>query len=188
MQVVLWITVAAWGLGEIGLQLRQRLRSDRTVTSEWGSYLALGAGAAVGFFLAAQIRRLVPGVDFPARSTGWLVVIVVLIVLGAGFRLWAIVTLGQYFRAVVHLQEGHQVVRSGPYRVLRHPSYTGLLVAVLGVSLLFGNLLSALVLWLFVIAAVLYRIRVEERVLLTGLGDAYADYMRETNRLIPGVW
>jgi protein-S-isoprenylcysteine O-methyltransferase Ste14 len=88
----------------------------------------------------------------------------------------------------VHIQEDHHVVRSGPYRVLRHPSYTGLLVAVLGVSLLYGNWLSVLVFEALVIAGVLYRIRVEERVLLDGLGEDYAVYMRETNRLIPGVW
>jgi protein-S-isoprenylcysteine O-methyltransferase Ste14 len=72
--------------------------------------------------------------------------------------------------------------------VLRHPSYTGLLVALLGVALIIGNYASSAVFWLTVVAGILYRIRVEERMLLDGLGDDYAAYMRETSRLIPGVW
>jgi len=72
--------------------------------------------------------------------------------------------------------------------VLRHPSYTGLLVILLGFSLTFGNYASAVVFELLVIVGVLYRIHVEERMLLDGLGQDYAAYMRETSRLIPGVW
>ena len=186
--VVVWIVVALWAIGEVGLQLLQLLRSERTKRQEWGSYggIALTAGLAV--VVANLLRRVLPALDYPARQPGWAVATVVLVVLGAGFRLWSIATLGRYFRAVVHIQENHHVVRSGPYRVLRHPSYTGLLVALFGVALLFGNYASSVVFELLVIAGVLYRIRVEERVLLDGLGDDYATYMRETNRLIPGVW
>lgn len=188
MLVVVWVAVALWALGEVGLQLTQLLRSERTKTREWGSYGGIAVTALVGVALAGLARRMLPGLDFPSRATGWSILIAVLVVLGGGFRLWSIAALGRYFRAVVHIQEGHRVVRSGPYRVLRHPSYTGLLVSLLGVSLLWGNYASSAVFWVLVLLGVLYRIRVEERVLLDGLGDDYAVYMRETNRLIPGVW
>ncbi len=186
--VVVWVVVALWALGEVGLQLMQLLRSKRTKTQEFGSYGAIAVTAAAGVVLASLIRRALPALDYPVRDAGWQIAIALLVALGAGFRLWSIAMLGRYFRAVVHIQEDHHVVRSGPYRVLRHPSYTGLLVAVLGVSLLYGNWLSVLVFVALVIAGVLNRIRVEERVLLDGLGEDYAVYMRETNRLIPGVW
>ena len=186
--LTLWIAVGAWALGEIVLQLRQLARSDRATTREWGSYGGILLAAAVGVVLARLVKALVPAWDVSTRLTGLLVVIVVLVVLGGGFRLWSIVALGQYFRAVVHIQEGHRVVRSGPYRVLRHPSYTGLLVGLLGVGLLWGNIASAVVFELSLIAGVLYRIRIEERMLLDNLGDSYADYMEHTDRLIPGVW
>jgi protein-S-isoprenylcysteine O-methyltransferase Ste14 len=188
MTVVLWIAVALWTLGEVGLQLTQLLRSRRTLTREWTSYGGITLTAALAVVLAGFLRRALPALDYASRQPGWVLASVVLIVLGAGFRLWSIVTLGRYFRAVVHIQEDHHVVRSGPYRVLRHPSYTGLLVALLGVALIFGNYLSAVVFFLLVLAGVLYRIRVEEKVLLTGLGDDYAVYMRETSRLVPGLW
>lgn len=188
MMVVVWVVVALWALGEVGLQLTQLLRSERTKTREWGSYGGIMITAVLGVGLAMLVRRVLPGLDYPVRDSGWQLATVVLIVVGGGFRLWSIAMLGRYFRAVVHIQEDHHVVRSGPYRVLRHPSYTGLLVALFGVALLFGNWLSAVVFVVLVIAGVLNRIRVEERVLLAGLGDDYAAYMRETNRLIPGVW
>jgi len=79
-------------------------------------------------------------------------------------------------------------VRSGPYRVLRHPSYTGSLLGIFGLSLTFANVAAIVVFNLCILGAFLYRIRVEERTLLEGLGDEYAEYMRHTYRLIPGVW
>src|SRR5581483_10932552 len=103
-------------------------------------------------------------------------------------RLWAIGTLGRYFKPIVHLQQDHHVVRSGPYKVLRHPAYTGLLLALFGISLTFANIASIAVFNCCIVAAILYRIRVEERTLLDGLGDEYAEYRRHTRRLIPGVW
>lgn len=188
MMVVLWIVVALWALGEIGLQLLQLLRSERTKTREWGSYGGIMITAILAVVAAGLLRRVLPGLAFPFHEPGWVLATAVLIALGGGFRLWSIATLGRYFRAVVHIQENHHVVRTGPYRVLRHPSYTGLLVGLLGISLLFGNYASAVVFELLVIVGVLYRIQVEERMLLDGLGADYAAYMRETNRLIPGVW
>lgn len=188
MSLALYIAIALWALGEVALQLMQLLRSGRTTTREWGSYGGIVLSAAVAVLLARLVKGLVPALDVPVRSTGWLIAIVLLVVLGGGFRLWSIAVLGRYFRAVVHIQEGHRVVRSGPYRVLRHPSYTGLLIGLLGVGFLWGNVASTVVFELSLIAGVLYRIRVEERVLLDNLGDTYADYMKQTNRLIPGIW
>lgn len=188
MTVVLWVVVALWAVGEVGLQLIQLLRSERTKTREWGSYGGIMITAVLAVLLANLARRLLPALDYPVRAPGWMLASIVLIAVGGGFRLWSIAALGRYFRAVVHIQEDHHVVRSGPYRVLRHPSYTGLLVGLLGIGLLIGNYASAVLFELLVIAGVLYRIKVEEKVLLDGLGDDYAAYMRETDRLVPGVW
>jgi protein-S-isoprenylcysteine O-methyltransferase Ste14 len=188
MMVVLWVVMALWALGEIGLQLLQRLRSERTKTREWGSYGGIMITALLAVAAALLLRRALPALAFPFREPGWVLAATVLIAVGAAFRLWSIATLGRYFRAVVHIQENHHVVRAGPYRILRHPSYTGLLVVLLGISLVFGNYASTVVYELLVIVGVLYRIHVEERMLLDGLGEDYAAYMRETNRLIPGVW
>jgi protein-S-isoprenylcysteine O-methyltransferase Ste14 len=86
----------------------------------------------------------------------------------------------------VALHPDQRVVDSGPYRLIRHPSYTGSLVTVLGICLAMANWLS----FLGMIPAALgylYRIRIEERVLVEGLGEAYRAYQRRTKRLIPYI-
>lgn len=188
MRLLVWITVGVWLAAELALRRRQRGRTGPTVTREWRSLMVIWVAAAVGGVLAGVLAAHLRALDLPFRRPEWLAVALVIAWCGIGLRLWSIATLGRYFQPVVHIQQGHRVVHAGPYRVLRHPSYTGLLLAVLGLSLLFANLASIVVYNICFIAAFVYRIKVEERVLCEGLGDEYAEYMRHTYRLIPGVW
>jgi len=80
------------------------------------------------------------------------------------------------------------LVDSGPYKLIRHPSYTGLLIFIVGVALCFGNVVSALVLLVPFGALMLRRMRIEEAALSRALGDAYSSYMNRTKRLIPGIY
>jgi protein-S-isoprenylcysteine O-methyltransferase Ste14 len=80
------------------------------------------------------------------------------------------------------------VITAGPYRVLRHPSYTGLLLAFIGVGLAAANWISLAATFLLPLAAILWRIRAEERALLTVLGDRYIAYAAIHKRLIPLTW
>jgi protein-S-isoprenylcysteine O-methyltransferase Ste14 len=182
------ITVLVWVSAELVLRIRQRRRSERTVTREWRSLFVIWGAAALAGILSGVLATRLPALDLPFHRTIWIVAGVVIAWCGIGLRLWSVATLGRYFQPIVHIQQGHQVVRSGPYRVLRHPAYSGLLLALLGFSLTFANLAAIVVYNCCILAAILYRIRVEEHTLLGGLGDEYADYMRHTRRLIPGVW
>jgi len=80
------------------------------------------------------------------------------------------------------------VIRSGIYRHVRHPSYSGLLLAFVGLGLAFGNWVSLAVMLGPIVAALLYRIHIEEIVLLEALGREYAEYCKATRRLVPGVY
>jgi protein-S-isoprenylcysteine O-methyltransferase Ste14 len=179
------VTLLAWVLAEVVMQVRQYRMSGPAEITEWRSLGAIVLSLAVGWVLATLAKHELPGLRF---SVDALAVALPLMWAGIAFRLWAIRTLGRFFRGVVHVQADHQVVRHGPYRWLRHPAYAGALVAVVGIALTFHNVASFVVYVACGAAGVLYRIHVEERVLLAALGADYEQYAATTARLVPRVW
>jgi len=108
-----------------------------------------------------------------------------LMFLGVLVRQYAIAILGRFFSLTVQIAEDHMVVEKGPYRLIRHPSYTGILITFIGLGLAVQSWGAVLVLLLFFGISFGYRMHVEERTLLSGLGRDYASYMNRTKRLIP---
>ena len=112
---------------------------------------------------------------------------VLLFAIGGALRLWPVFVLGDRFSGLVAIQPGHKLVTDGVYRIIRHPSYLGLLINSLGWSLAFrsgvGVLLTALM-----IPPILARIRSEEALLASEFGEPYRAYRSRTARLIPGVY
>lgn len=107
-------------------------------------------------------------------------------VVAVAFRFYCIRLLGRYFTYTVAADPAQEVVDRGPYRLVRHPSYSAILIAMLGAQLALGNWLSPLGL-LPMLVAVAYRIGVEEDAMQRSIGDPYRDYMRRTKRLVPYV-
>jgi protein-S-isoprenylcysteine O-methyltransferase len=112
----------------------------------------------------------------------------VVMIAGQLLRWWSIATLGRLFTVNVAIREGHELIDGGPYRYVRHPAYTAILLVHLGAALCLGNALTLIVLIVPTTLALLNRVRVEESVLLSGLGDRYREYMTRTRRLIPGLY
>jgi len=110
---------------------------------------------------------------------------VTLMVAGIVFRQWSIFVLGRFFSPAVRTQRDQTVVETGPYRYVRHPSYTGALLIFVGLGLALQSWGAVLVLVLIFASAYGYRIYVEEQNLISQLGDAYIAYSRRTKRLIP---
>jgi len=108
-----------------------------------------------------------------------------LMLLGVLVRQWAIAVLGRFFSLTVRVATDHRVVTRGPYRLVRHPSYTGVLITFIGLGLAVQSLGGLLVLLGVFSLSYGYRIRVEEKTLLSELGEDYASYMKRTKRLIP---
>jgi protein-S-isoprenylcysteine O-methyltransferase Ste14 len=108
--------------------------------------------------------------------------------LGVLLRWWSFVSLGKYFTVVVETSADQPVLTHGPYRVLRHPSYTGLLLAFAGAGLMAGNWLSAGGAVALVLIALIHRLRIEERALNAALGERYREFAASRARLIPYVW
>ncbi|MBI3242805.1 MAG: isoprenylcysteine carboxylmethyltransferase family protein [Chloroflexi bacterium] len=111
-----------------------------------------------------------------------------LMLTGLGFRWVAIRQLGRFFIPEVAIQPGHRIMDQGLYHFIRHPSYTGTFITIVGYGLALTNWLSLAVMLLGSGVAYAYRIRLEEAALLEAFGDEYRAYMRRTKRLIPFVW
>jgi protein-S-isoprenylcysteine O-methyltransferase Ste14 len=112
---------------------------------------------------------------------------VLLFAAGGALRLWPVFVLGHRFSGLVAIQPGHQLVTSGAYRAIRHPSYLGLLVNALGWALAFRSMVGVL-LTALLLPPLLARICAEERMLRTQFGGEYDAYCRRTARLLPGIY
>lgn len=186
----------AWGAAELALRLRlvlrpgfgARLRAWSTITRrlrEWTFFvvtIAITAAVLAALWLT-QFR-------WAAIGSGWAIVVAGELVALAGIvlRIWAILTLDQFFTFVVGIADDHRVVQQGPYRVVRHPGYAGALLALLGIGVALANWLSLLMIFVVPMLALVVRIKVEEATLSSALGEEYRTYAQRTARLIPAVW
>jgi len=125
---------------------------------------------------------------FPQRwQLPLFVVGVLLIVLGSLLRRYCFRTLGEYFTGDVKARPDQPVITSGPYRLVRHPSYTAGMMMFIGIGLALGSWFSFALLTIATIATYSYRVAVEERVLLETIGEPYGKYMKERKRFIPYI-
>ena len=105
---------------------------------------------------------------------------------GVGLRLWAIGTLGPFYSHRVRLFKQHQIVDSGPYRFVRHPAYSGMLLSHIGFIMFFFNRICLIVFVLFFLPTILVRVFIEEQTLFSIQG--YKDYYQSKKRFIPFIW
>jgi protein-S-isoprenylcysteine O-methyltransferase len=146
-------------------------------------WVVIMASVAAGLYVAMYF----PAARLPGRRA-LEVVAVLLFVLGLALRWWAIVTLGRFFTVDVTIEKDHELVERGPFHWLRHPSYTGVLLAFLGFALSLQNWAALLVVLLPITAAFIHRINVEEEALTRVLGAQYREYIGRTKRLVPFVY
>ena len=177
-------TVVIW----LVLEVRQSTnRRPEGITAPHGGTPVLRLAAIAGAGGAIAAERLVPGAAIPhADVAAWGGL--VLLWCGIALRFWSFRTLGRYFTFTVQTSRDQPVITAGPYRVIRHPSYAGVLLAVMGLGFIIANWCSLVVLTVAVACGLVYRIRVEERALVEGLGDDYRTYAATHKRLVPFIW
>ena len=152
-----------------------------------GSLKVIMAGNGIALGLAYPLA-FVRAWSFPEKWQVPLFIVGVLMVfLGSVIRRYCWRTLGQYFTGDVKAKTDQPVIRSGPYRFVRHPSYTAAMIMFTGIGLALGNWVSLVLITIATIAAYSYRVAVEERALLGAIGDPYRAYMKERKRFIPYV-
>jgi protein-S-isoprenylcysteine O-methyltransferase Ste14 len=177
-------TAVIWVAGELRQGIKRR---PEGLKADWGSEIIFRLGVLVGALAATGLAHATPSVVIRPTSVADGVGLG-LLWCGIGLRFWSFRTLGRYFTFVVQTSGDQPVISDGPYGVVRHPSYAGILLAIMGVGLFIGNWWSLVLLTVVVAAALVFRIRVEERALLKSLGDNYAHYAVGHKRLIPFVW
>jgi protein-S-isoprenylcysteine O-methyltransferase Ste14 len=184
-RTLLIASFAALLLSEVTIRLRGVGRR-RAASKDRGSIVAVVAGIGAGGLVAGWCSARVSAAAIPGN---WftLGLAVVLMWSGIALRQWAVWVLGRFFTVVVRVDDGQQVVDRGPFRWVRHPSYTGLLLTFAGVGLAMGNWLSLAALVLLPAMGLIVRIRVEEQALLSSL-EGYRAYASGRRRLIPGLW
>jgi protein-S-isoprenylcysteine O-methyltransferase Ste14 len=181
------VLAIAWPVSEVILGLRTRAKPASATVRDRGSIVVLWGAIALGLVAGHLIRLSRVG----SIGAPWSIVLpaaMVLLVCGLAIRWTAILSLGRSFTPNVAVQPGQRVVRTGVYRHVRHPSYSGLLLAFLGMGVAFNNWLSLLAVLVPVVAGLSYRIRVEENAMVEMLGSEYVDYCKLTKRLIPGIY
>lgn len=124
-----------------------------------------------------------------ASSVRWLTVLgVLLMITGISIRIWAIKTLGKNFTATATITDNHQFISSGPYKFVRHPSYLGAFLAIVGCPVFLNATLATLIAFLSMTIAYIIRINVEEKMLTSYFCESYERYKRETKMFIPFIW
>lgn len=186
-RVAFFVVLGSFGVSEWSIRLRSRLNRGGT-RHDRGTLLVVVLTSLVGvggaFVIAAHVRTAgVTVARWPLFIVG-----LVMVVLGMALRQWAVRTLGQFFTVQVQVRSGQTVVDTGPYHWVRHPSYTAIIVSFAGIGVALENWLSLLALLIVPTIGLVVRIRVEERALLTALGEPYRRFSSSRARLIPGIW
>jgi protein-S-isoprenylcysteine O-methyltransferase Ste14 len=176
----LWLVwLAYWTVS--GFRTKQVLRAE-DVGSRLLHLVPLVLGIALLMFRRAGGPWLAVRIYPQTAGSFWIGT--ALIVLGLGFTSWARIHLAGNWSGTVTLKQNHSLTRTGPYRLVRHPIYTGLLTAILGSAIATAEW-RGVVAFVLITVSFLRKIVVEERFLTTQFGDAYARYRAEVPALVP---
>jgi protein-S-isoprenylcysteine O-methyltransferase Ste14 len=174
-------------ISEVLLTVTRRSRTRTGTKQDKSTLLVVWVVIMASVMAGVYVARRWPGAAVPEGQM-FAVAGVVLFVAGLVLRWWAIITLGRFFTVDVVVEKDHEVVERGPFRLVRHPSYAGVLLAFVGFALTLRNWLALFIILLPIFAVFMHRMNVEEEALSRELGSRYTDYMKRTKRLVPGVY
>ena len=181
-----------WFAGELFIGIKTRTRHSTGAVRDRGTLrllwitmvLSITAGEWIGGAQGSNLPAtpLIFGLPWLKASS------LVILALGLALRWWAILSLGKSFSSNVAIHATQTVLKTGLYRWMRHPSYTGLLLCILAVALHTCNWIAMLIIFVPTSAALMWRMHIEEIALRSAFGEEYIQYSRTTKRLIPGIF
>ena len=170
-----WLLAAFWSK-----------RGAERVTSRRQMYYAVPVVLGFTLLLSSRVEIEWLNLRFMPRSAPVQVAGLAITVAGMGFAVWARVHLGRNWSSAPMIKEQHELIRSGPYRLVRHPIYTGLLLAAVGTFLVSGKVRGVLGVVLIYLGFVI-KSRIEEEFMVRTFGSEYDDYRRSTGAIFPRV-
>lgn len=146
--------------------------------------------------LAFMMALLFAAIDFLethyTRNMDWEPTVIYvgfgLFIISCAVRWWGFKSIGKFFNPRVSIYENHQLVTTGAYKMIRHPLYLGSLLSFIAIPMVFNSWGAMLIMLLATVPALIYRIKIEEELLIRHFGDEYLDYMQKTKKVIPWVW
>jgi protein-S-isoprenylcysteine O-methyltransferase Ste14 len=184
---IFWSVYSFWFVLEIISSIVKRSK-DRSNVHDKSSYIVIMVSLGIALGLAFALSTVLPQASIRTARASLFYVGIILMLAGIAFRFYSMSLLGRSFTYGVTVRPDQPIVEAGPYRYIRHPSYTGALITLAGVGLALGNWASLLALLACMGAAYGYRMSVEEASLVSVLGKPYVEYMRRTRRLVPFVF
>lgn len=184
---IFYIALIVWGASQLYAN-RYRYALPGAEKRDHRSYWFLAAMVAAGIVVALVCVKFLPGATFPAGQPALFWIGIALMATGIALRGYVIRVMARYFAPVAEDRPRREVIENGPFRRVRHPNYTGVLITVLGFGLATTNWLALVIAFGCSALGYRYRVHVEEQALCAVLGDAYRDYMRRTRRFVPFLW
>jgi len=182
---VIWLLIGLfWMITELRLIRKMAFNHQNVIDGERHSQSWLWLSVVGSLILALFYKNMawlpIP-IEYVLRQ--WLAIIIC--ATGLGLRYWAVVKLGRFFSTHVSIQNQHNLITDGPYKWIRHPAYTGVLLALAGAGLAMGDFLALLVLTTIPFATFKLRIGIEEKLLIKQFGPQYLAYLHKTYKLLP---
>lgn len=187
--IIAYLLVFGFFVGEGRTRKGEAAASMKTGSFDQKSTASLGvAYGVVGLgLLAAPVLNYFGIGTLP--GAGWLGWVGVLLAAGGiGLRLWANQVLGQFYTRTLKVTDQQTIVQAGPYGLIRHPGYAGMILMWTGAGLAVGNWLIWVLAMVVMFGVYAYRIQSEEAMMATSYGAQYADYQRHTRKLIPFIY
>ena len=183
-----WLLLgSSWALLEIAIVVKTRVPCNAMTEQKYRSEKLIWAVILTALTVALSFKQLhlatVP-IAYVQRQT----IAFILLSLGLVLRFYAVVSLGRFFSTTAMTRHQHILIAHGPYQLIRHPAYTGLLISFFAAGLAMGDFLSLLFLLVPVAYVLNQRIRIEEQGLIEHFGTAYDDYRVHTKKLIPWLY
>jgi protein-S-isoprenylcysteine O-methyltransferase Ste14 len=182
--LIFWSAWLSWIAPEV-IAWSVKRSADASKTRDQGSLNLIVLLWWTGMGMDFVLSILLPQAAIPWKRTIVFCVGIGLMLAGVALRWYSASILGKYFTFDVAIQSGQTLVEAGPYRYVRHPSYSGALLSLLGFGMAIGNWAGLLAVLFCLASAYAYRIPIEEAALAAALGEPYKQYVRRTWRLVP---